>query len=60
MNHLGVLGSVVRIDLLGDGEQVLDVESPDLWTAQREGWGGQGIVNGLIDCVEEKIEMVRS
>ena len=53
-NHLCLLGCVVWIDLLRDGEQVLDVESSDFWAG-----GGQLMFSGLMDCVEEKPEMVR-
>lgn len=56
-DNLCLLGCVVWIDLLGDGEQVLDVESPYFLTRQGEGWRGHGMIYRLTDCVEEETEM---
>jgi hypothetical protein len=57
-DHLCLVGWVVWIELLGDGEQMLDVESPDFLAGRGEGWGGHGVIDGLTDCVEEKTEIV--
>jgi hypothetical protein len=58
VGYLCLLGEVVWIRWLGDGEQVLDVESPSLWTGRGECWRGQLVFSRLVDRVEEETEVV--